>query len=547
MARQGIVMVSKRDVAQAELAKRELARRHLIDFTTYTFPQYQVVPHNILLAQYLESVELYVATGGAEGIGRLMVFMPPRHGKSELVSVRFPTWFLGRNPEKRVILASVTASLSTGFSRQGRNTIQGVAYQAIFGSQSGQAEAVGLSEDSRSAEAWNLAGHRGGLVAAGVGGSIIGRGAHLGIIDDPFKDRADAESQVVRDRVDDWYRSTFYTRLEDGAAVVLMHQRWHADDMAGRLLRRMVEDEGADQWVVLNLPAIAEEWAGKVTGEEVLEGCRAGWWKSVDALRRKPGEALWPGKYPVAVLEQIRNNIGRYEFDALYQQRPWRREGTLIKAAQIKVIDADQVPGEVRPVRYWDLAVGRSSKAHYISGALCGMDAQKRFYILDIRRIPAPWSAARPRMVEVMLADSMEVVQGIEVAGQQDGYYQEFRDDERLHERSITAIGVRGDKEARAQLWATRIEDDRVFMVRGPWNEDFIAEAVAFPAGANDDMVDSVSGGWQMCPGYVTMADVGMAPDVPSRWDPFGEMGGHGSRDNSGFENRTDGEGRWLA
>jgi len=269
-------MASKRDVAQAELAKRELARRHLIDFSTYTFPQYQVAAHNILLAQYLESVERYVSTGGAEGIGRLMVFMPPRHGKSELVSVRFPTWFLGRNPDKRVILASVTASLATGFSRQGRNIIQGVAYQAVFGNQSGQDEPVGLSEDSRSAEAWNLAGHRGGLVAAGVGGSIIGRGAHLGIIDDPFKDRADAESQVVRDRVDDWYRSTFYTRLEDGSAVVLMHQRWHADDEAGRLLKRMVEDEGADQWVVLNLPAIAEEWTEQVEGGEVLEACRAG-------------------------------------------------------------------------------------------------------------------------------------------------------------------------------------------------------------------------------------------------------------------------------
>ena len=167
-------MASKRDVAQAELAKRELARRHLIDFSTYTFPQYQVAAHNILLAQYLESVERYVSTGGAEGIGRLMVFMPPRHGKSELVSVRFPTWFLGRNPDKRVILASVTASLATGFSRQGRNIIQGVAYQAVFGSQSGQDEPVGLSEDSRSAEAWNLAGHRGGLVVPHMGRMIIG-------------------------------------------------------------------------------------------------------------------------------------------------------------------------------------------------------------------------------------------------------------------------------------------------------------------------------------------------------------------------------------
>jgi len=520
-------VANKREIAQQELARRKLARRHLIDFTTYTFPQYRLAPHNILLAQYLESVELYVRTGGAKGIGRLMVFMPPRHGKSEMVSVRFPVWFLGRNPDKRVILASVTAGLATGFSRQGRNIIQDVAYQAVFGEQSGLSVVVGLSDDSRSAEAWNLGGlHRGGLVAAGVGGSIIGRGAHVGIIDDPFKDRADAESQAVRNRVDDWYKSTFYTRLEAGAAVVLMHQRWHADDQAGRLLKRMVSEDGADQWVVLNLPAIAEDWAEKVEADEVIEACKAGWWKSVDPLRRQPGQALWEEKYPLGVLEAIRANIGRYEFDALYQQRPWRREGTLIKAHKIRVIDPGEVPGDLRWFRYWDLAVGRSSKAHFVSGAKCGMDAQKRFYIGDIARIPAPWSSARPRMVEVMLADPMEVVQGIEVAGQQDGYYQEFRDDERLHERSIVPVAVRGDKEARSQLWATRIEDDRVFMVRGPWNEWFVAEAIAFPNGANDDGVDSVSGGWQMCPAHVTMADVGEAPDVDSRWDVFREAMG---------------------
>ena len=187
--------MSSVEVVKAELAKRELARRRLIRFTEYTFPQYRRAAVHELLAGYLEQVELYIRTGGRAGIGRLMVFMPPRHGKSELVSRRFPAWFLGRNPDKRVILTSVTASLATGFSRSVRNIIRDEAFQGTFGRKSGLApeDQVYLSDDRRAVEAWDLGQHRGGLVAAGVGGSIIGRGAHLGVIDDPFKDRTDAE------------------------------------------------------------------------------------------------------------------------------------------------------------------------------------------------------------------------------------------------------------------------------------------------------------------------------------------------------------------
>ena len=133
-------------------------------------------------------------------------------------------------------------------------------------------------------------------------------------------------------------------------------------------------------------------------------------------------------------------------------------------------------------------------------------------------------------MTRVMQDDPMEVVQGIEVGGQQDGYYQELRDDDLLQGVSITAVLPRGDKEARAQLWATRIEDGKVFMVRGPWNDDFLAEAVSFPGGSNDDQVDGVSGAKQMLPGYVSMSDLPQSPNVPSLWDPFGEQVGDGSR-----------------
>lgn len=508
-------------LAQGELAKRELARRNFDDFCPYIYKGYPQVPHLHLLAEYLQQVERYVATKGEEGIGRLMVFMPPRHWKSTSVSVLFPTWCLGRHPDWRVIITSYNGSLAMGFSRRGRNHIMDTPYRAVFGDKSSRPE-VRISDDSRSIETWDISGHRGGLTASGVGGGITGKGAQLFIVDDPHKDRADVESQSRRESVWNWWTSTAYTRLEEWAAVVLILTRWHPEDLAGKLIKQMLEDPLADQWTILCLPALAEEWAQGIEEEKVIRAIKDGWFMGVDPLGRLPGEALWAAVYGLEALRGIRANIGGYDWESLYQQRPRKLEGHLIKAQRIKIIGAHEVPDEVRPVRYWDLAVGRSAKAHHLSGAKCGRDRQRRFYIMDIKRIPAPWSEARPKITSAMLDDPMEVVQGIEVAGQQDGYYQEFRDDVELQGRSIVPVAPKGDKIARAQLWATRIEDDLVYMVRGPWNDDFISECVGFPLGA-DDQVDGVSGAWQMLPGYVDWEDIPQAPNVASRWNPFNE------------------------
>ncbi len=484
--------------AQQELARRELARRDLATFAWYTFPQYQLTAMHRLLAENLTEVERYVQTGGEHGIGRLMIFMPPRHGKSEMVSVRFPAWFLGRNPDSNVILVSCTASLATSFSRRVRNIILDRPYQAIFGNLAAQEFAVQIADDTRAAEAWGLAGREGGLVSAGVGGAIIGRGAHLALIDDPFRDRADANSPAVRDRVDEWYRSVLYSRLERGGAIVLMHQRWHEDDLAGRLLKRMADGSG-DNWRIVNLPAIAEPWAVDVPGDEQLAALASGWHKSPDPLGRAPGEPLWPGKYPLSILENIRQVVGGYEWDAMYQQRPRQIEGALIKAHRISVIE--QMPDNLRLARYWDLAVSGKQRADYIAGALVGRADDGRLYILDVKRFPGPWADARPAMVRVMAElDGPEIVQGIESAGQQSGYFQELQRDPRLTGRAVVAVNPQqiGSKEVRAQIWASRIEDDLVYLRAGNWNRDFIDEALAFPRGAHDDQVDAVSGAVQM-------------------------------------------------
>lgn len=485
--------------AKRELARRELARRHLLDFTMRTFPGYEPGRVHRLLARMLEQVERFIQTGGKEGVGRLMVFMPPRHGKSELVSVRFPAWFLGRNPERRVILASATSGLALGFSRKVRDTIRGRQFQTVFGKQSLWREKVDIARDSSSAEAWNIEGHRGGMVAAGVGGSIIGRGADLLIIDDPFRDRRDAESRATREAVDSWYKSTAYTRLEPGGAVVLMHQRWHEDDLAGRLLRRMADGEG-DRWTVVSMPALAEEWAEGVDSEEWLKALKAGWWKERDLLGRRPGEALWPERFPAEALEKRREVLGGYEFEALYQQRPRKLEGTLIKAYLIPVIEASDVPEDVRRVRYWDLAVSPKAGADFTAGGKVAMDREGRLYIEDVRVFKGMWPEVKGRLVDVMVSDGVGVVQGMELAGQQRALYDELRRDERVAHVALQGVNPReaGDKETRALVWASRIEDGLVFLVRGPWNDGFLAEAVAFPNGAHDDQVDAVSGAVQM-------------------------------------------------
>jgi len=514
-----------------ELARRELARRDLIAFAWYTFRGYQAAAVHRLLAQYLEAVERYVSTGGREGIGRLMVFMPPRHGKSELVSKRFPAWFLGRNPDARVILASCTGSLAYDFSRSVRGIVMDDPFQAVFGIRSGQEERVELSRESRAVDAWNVEGRRGGLVAAGVGGSIIGRGADLAVIDDPFKDRNEAESKATRDRIDAWYRSTLYTRLEEAGAVVLMHQRWHSDDLAGRLIRRMLD--GGDQWTVLALPALAEDWARPREDEEdwerqVVAACESGYWIGRDPLGRAPGAALWAEKYDLDALAAIRDNIGGYDWDALYQQRPRRLEGALIRAHEIPIVD--QAPEGLRQARYWDLAVSGRESADYIAGARVGRASDGRMYIIDVARFPGPWADARPRMVQVMRRDGAGVEQGIEISGQQGGYFQELQRDEALSGVPVRGVDPRhvGNKEVRANVWASRIEDGLVAMVRGPWNDAFVAEAVAFPRGQHDDQVDAVSGAVQMLPSMVSFGDVPQAPDMRSRWDTFGEIPGTG-------------------
>jgi predicted phage terminase large subunit-like protein len=508
--------------ARAELARRELARRYFGDFCPYVYEGYPKARHLDLLHAHLQQVERYIDTSGEEGIGNLMINLPPRHWKSTTVSVLFPTWILGRHPDMRVILTSYNASLAYGFSRRARDHMQDTPFRNLFGDQRATDTPVMLSDDSRSVESWDIAGRRGGLAAAGVGGGLTGKGANLMIVDDPHKDRQDAESEVQRERIWEWWTSTVRTRLERGAAVIVIQTRWHLSDLSGKLLQQMEAEPTADQWVVLSLPAVAEEWAAGVEDERVRRALGDGYWLGQDALERAPGEVLWPEMFPLSALTPIKSS-SRYDWDSLYQQRPQRREGALIRAYDIRPLRPDQVPPGLSWMRYWDLAVSARKSADWISGGRVAFGPDGRLYIGHVRRIPGPWADARGTMTEQMLQDGPSVRQGIETSGQQGGYYQEMARDTKLRGIPIEGVNpqVVGNKEVRAQIWASRIQDNLVYLVDdGTWDvDDFVSECLAFPNGAHDDQVDAVSGGVQMQGGWSGgLSDVPQDESVENPW-----------------------------
>ena len=276
--------------AKAELARRELSRRHLLPFIKYNFPGYKEGWHHRVLCDALERVE----KGECK---RLMVFMPPRHGKSEIISVQFPAWLIGRNKDRNIIEASYSSDLSTDFGRQARNIIASNTYRNVFAG-------VELSEDSKAKGKWNTNG-RGAYNAAGVGGAVTGKGADFLIIDDPVKNRQDADSVTIRETAWSWYRSTARTRLSPNGAIILVMTRWHDDDLAARILANDTES----RWEVISFPAIATE----------------------DEEHRKKGEPLWPEHFTAQNLDEIRNDLGSYEWSALYQQEPIDEQSALFK------------------------------------------------------------------------------------------------------------------------------------------------------------------------------------------------------------------------
>lgn len=382
-----------------------------------------------------------------------MIFVPPRHGKSEMTTVRYPIWRLEQDPSLRIIVGAYNQILANKFSRKSRRIAK---------------SRLKLSRERTAVEDWETE-EGGGLRAVGVGSGVTGQGGDVILIDDPVKNRKEAESPAYREMVWEWYTDDLYTRAEPGAAIILIMTRWHDDDLAGRILA----SEDAPNWTVISLPALAEE---------------------NDPLGRKIDEALCPERYDEAALAGIKRVLRR-GFYALYQQRPQPREGGMFKRQWFRIVPAAPLQAFLR-VRYWDKAATEDG-GDWTVGLLMAWTPDG-FYIESVVR--GQWSSGQRDQIirQTALLDARRygnsVIQWAEQEGGASGKDAAVAFVTLLAGFPAGASTATGSKELRAEPLSSQMEVGNVFLVEGAWNDEFIDELCSFPSGRNDDQVDGASG-----------------------------------------------------
>lgn len=488
--------------AALETIKRELARRGLVDFGQYVLPWWNAAPVHELVCEELEQIYTYIASGGEQGNGALIVEMPPQHGKTTMVSQLFPAWLLGKRPDSRVILTAYISDLAQENSRAVRNIVTGEKFKAIFGNRSAVDEAVEISEDATAVARWSLAEpHRGGVTAAGAGGGITGKPAELIIIDDPFKNREEAESPTERKKKLKWMTSSVLSRMRKGTAIILIHTRWNREDLIGEMLKAMVTDIRAKQWKVLSLPAYPleiEEYATSETEQKasLLEGL----FKPLqDPLGRLPGskEPLWEAEFPARVLESTRATLEASgeltDWYALYLQQPRPAEGVFFAAADFQIIE--RAPEGLQWVRYVDLAISERRAADFNTTVAVALDLEGNLILRDMIRVKG-LDEFLARLKSLMVSDLEKgTIWGIETVSFQALVFQELLRDKKLAAVAILEDKPEADKVTRARPLQTRAKAGKLKLVRGAWNQVFLIEALDFPNGAHDDQIDTASGG----------------------------------------------------
>lgn len=424
--------------------RRRAARRGLIEFTEFGNKAYRAAAHHRLIAEKLEAV----ARGD---IDRLMINMPPRHGKSELASRRFPAWYLGNHPDATIISASYNDDKATEFGGEVRDIVRAHEYRTLFPN-------VELKEDTRAKGFWRT-GDGGYYISAGVGTALTGRGTvgPIVLIDDPLKDRAEADSERRRDTVWSWYSSTVLSRFPK--AIIVVQTRWHEDDLTGRLLEEQAK--GGDQWTILELPAISPD-----------------------------GKALWPDFYPLEALERVKRASIPRDWSALYQQRPTPDEGAYFKRDWFRWYT--EKPKQLRVYGASDYAVtdgGGDWTVHLV----VGVDPDDNVYVLDLWRgqtTSDQWVQAWLDLVRMH-----KPLMWVEEQGQIIKSIGPFID-KRMREEKVYCrreqVASAHDKPTRSRSIQARTSMGKVYLPeKAAWVNDFVSELLMFPAGKHDDMVDT--------------------------------------------------------
>lgn len=453
--------------ADREEAYNQAARECLSGFIWRTLPKYQMGWVHEEICNELDKFLQAVVDGKSP---RLMLTMPPRHGKSEIASRRFPAYALGRYPDLSIIATSYASDLASRMNRDVQRIMDDEIYCRVFPETrlNGRGGSGMGGTSIRNSDLFEIVGHNGIYRSAGVGGGITGMGADIAIIDDPFKDRMSADSTTIRQNIWEWYTSTLYTRLAPGGGVIIINTRWHTDDLAGRLLEEDASGEG-DHWRVVNFPAIAE----------------------ADEPHRKQGEALHPERYPLEQLLKIKAAIGTRDWEALYQQHPTPEGGTIFHEEWLKYWLPKDLPKFDQMVLSWDMTFKEGDASDFVVGQAWGRKGGD-FYLVDQMR--GRWGFTDTMEQFKRLAEKYPQATRKLVEDKANG--PAVIDSLKHHISGIIPVEPDGSKVARAHAVTALFEAGNVYIPDPslfPWVREYITELTQFPSVAHDDQVDATT------------------------------------------------------
>ena len=412
-----------------------LARNNLLSYSVLMNERYAMPPHLVRIAKELQVVE----RGEND---RLIITLPPRYGKSMLVSEYFPAWFLGKNPDKQIITSTYGQELSSDFGRKVRRQMVEPLYKAIFPD-------AGLRDDTQAAHRMSLVGG-GEYFAVGAGGPITGRGAHLLLIDDPIKGREEADSPIQRDKVNEWFGAVAYTRLMPGGAIIIVMTRWHEEDLVGYILGR-----NPSGWRVVDMPAIDES-----------------------------GGALWPERYSKEVLLDIKATLPEYDWSCLYQQNPIPKEGNIFKATTFKSGLASEYAARYMAI---DPAISKKDGADETAFVVFGVDYSDPANFYEIETIHGKFDFQEIMETGEILCSKHK----IDLFGVENVAFTKVLGDE-FARRGFPCVQLKADQDKvrRARSITHLFSQGRVYVN----NPDLRSQLLRFRGndGDKDDMVDAM-------------------------------------------------------
>jgi predicted phage terminase large subunit-like protein len=452
-----------------------LAKNNLLDFTKFTMPDYEVNWHHRLLC---DEITNFIDDHNRK---RLMVFLPPRRGKSQLISRHLPAYYLGKYPDNSIIASSYAADLASRMNRDVQRIIDTERYREVFPDtklSSKNIKVVAKGNYIRTSDLFEIVNHKGAYRSSGVGGGLTGMGSNLGIIDDVLKDMKEAMSSTVRQSILDWYDSVFYTRLAKGGKIIIVMTRWHPDDLCGSLLKRAARNPKADQWEVISIPEMFEPEKAHPLDPRTVQG-----------------EVLWPDWFPKDEVIKVKETVGSKVWSSLYQQNPVDEGGSIIKRDDFKYYQ--ELPEFDYIVHSWDFTFKDAAKSDYVVGGAIGVKGSNKYVLPRLVRDRMNFTAMLNAMKHYTVAASEEYGPYREIIIEAKANGEAIINSVKDVFDAIYPYSPTEGKMTRAASVSPQIEagnvylpDPLVFREAQKWVSGFVEEWASAPSCVHDDQID---------------------------------------------------------